>query len=52
VVTDILIAQPQRHARESGRALVKGVAKRLLGKKGLDRAKAFWAIIVPPRLPF
>jgi Putative rhamnosyl transferase len=40
---DRLAAQPRRVARDSGRAVVKGAAMRLLGKNGLDRAKAFLA---------
>lgn len=39
---DLFVTHPQRLARESARALVKGVAMRLLGKGGLDRAKTFW----------
>lgn len=42
VAIDVLLAQPQRLARESGRALAKGVALRLLGKRGLGQAKTFW----------
>jgi hypothetical protein len=40
---DILVARPRRLARDSGRALAKGVAMRLLGKDGLYEAKTFWA---------
>lgn len=43
LATDILVAQPRRIARESGRALAKGIAMRLLGKKGMDRVKTFLA---------
>lgn len=43
LVIDILVAQPRRLARESGRALAKYVAMRLFGKKGLDKAKTIWA---------
>jgi hypothetical protein len=42
VAIDVLLGQPRRFARESSRALAKGVALRLLGKNGLDRAKTFW----------
>ena len=39
LATDTIIAQPQRLARESGRALAKTIAMRLLGKKGMDQVK-------------
>lgn len=42
LAVDIFAAQPRRFARDSGRALVKGVVMRLLGKNGLDQAKV-WA---------
>ena len=51
LVSDILVAQPLRLARESGRALVKGVVFRLLGKKGLDKVKDIWASRVGRKLP-
>ena len=51
LVSDILVAQPLRLARESGRALVKGVMFRLLGKKGLDKVKDIWASRVGRKLP-
>lgn len=40
---DIFVAHPRRFARDSGRALVKEVVMRLLGKNGLDQAKSIWA---------
>jgi Putative rhamnosyl transferase len=40
MASDLLVAQPRRMAEEAGRALAKGVAMRLLGKEGLNRAKA------------
>jgi hypothetical protein len=43
LATDTIIAQPRRLVRESGRALAKAIAMRLLGKKGIDRVKTFWA---------
>jgi hypothetical protein len=43
LATDAIIAQPRRLAKESGRALAKAIAMRLLGKKGIDRVKTFWA---------
>jgi hypothetical protein len=43
LATDILVAQPRRIAKESSRALAKGIVMRLLGKKGMDQVKTFWA---------
>jgi Putative rhamnosyl transferase len=40
---DLLLARPRRFVRESGRAAAKGVVMRLVGKEGLDRAKALLA---------
>jgi hypothetical protein len=42
-VRDLLLARPRRLVRESGRAAAKGVVMRLVGKEGLDRAKALLA---------
>lgn len=40
---DLLVARPRRFVRESGRAAVKSVVMRAVGKEGLDRAKALLA---------
>ena len=40
---DLVLARPRRFVRESGRAAAKGVAMRLSGKEGLERARALLA---------
>jgi hypothetical protein len=39
---DLVLAQPLRTLKEAGRATLKSVAMRTVGKEGLSRAKAFW----------
>lgn len=40
---DALVSVPGRAIRESGRATAKVVISKIVGKKGLDRAKVMWA---------
>jgi Putative rhamnosyl transferase len=39
---DVIFARPVRSLKEAGRAAVKGIAMRALGKEGLTRVKTLW----------
>lgn len=41
---DLAVGRPHRFIREAGRSLLKKVAMNVLGKEGLDRLKAGWAL--------
>lgn len=39
---DLILARPFRTLKEAGRAALKGVAMKTVGKEGLSRVKTFW----------